>query len=357
MKKKILVWLLSTAFIFSASCSYPIENVYQNSPVITSEKSAEIIVSGSISGGEIKSGASSPAVTASGDHCTDADSDFLFDYEDVYGKNTAESYSKTGYLFSDKLGSCGDIAGTTAIVSIFVKDERTDWNTDIERDEGIYDQIVDNLRISTGWVRDSAAEYGIESDFIYDWDEYPELCVYAGFDVDFQRDIDSDHIDYAVWDFIENEIDTEGIMRRLKAQNIVYMLYINTPDDGQAVTCTRNNYYGMDYPYEMCFFFMSNMGEVEWPAVFAHELLHTFGAPDLYMPDEQFGITQEYVDYAERTYLNDIMCICSDPYSGSYYYDKITNPITEITAYYIGFTDHSDTADKWGLGKSEHIIK
>ena len=56
----------------------------------------------------------------------------------------------------------------------------------------------------------------------------------------------------------------------------------------------------MPYPYEMCCMFMNCGGYLEAPSGFAHEMLHTFGAVDLYTASE-YGVTQDYVDYVGLT--------------------------------------------------------
>ena len=85
----------------------------------------------------------------------------------------------------------------------------------------------------------------------------------------------------------------------------------------------------------------------------AHEMLHTFGAPDLYEAAE-YGITEQYVRYAEKNNLNDLMRICHDPKTNRYVYDRIVNEVTDITAYYAGLTDYSKTVDDWGFEPSQH---
>ena len=110
----------------------------------------------------------------------------------------------------------------------------------------------------------------------------------------------------------------------------------------------------MEYPYEICYMFMGEDGYYESPAPIAHEMLHTFGAPDLYVADE-YGITQEYVDYIAQNGLNDIMRNCYDPNTGSPVYDSVKNEITDITAYYVGLTDYSETVQEWGFEPSQHV--
>ena len=96
-------------------------------------------------------------------------------------------------------------------------------------------------------------------------------------------------------------------------------------------------------------------GQLEPPSCIIHEMLHTFGASDLYS-EGMYGITQKYVDYAEAARLNDIMRMNVDPRSGAYVYDRMHNPITDITAYYIGLTDYSETVSEWGFEASDYDL-
>lgn len=75
-----------------------------------------------------------------------------------------------------------------------------------------------------------------------------------------------------------------------------------------------------------------------------HEILHAFGAPDLYTADEygnNYGLTDELVDYIKNNLDNEIM-YTTDRVTGECHYSSITNDLTEITAYYIGWTIKRD---------------
>ena len=98
---------------------------------------------------------------------------------------------------------------------------------------------------------------------------------------------------------------------------------------------------------------MNYKGQINAPATFAHEMLHTFGAPDLYYAGKR-GITQEYVSYAKSAGTNDIMRVTWDLNTNYYVYDSVKNEITDITAYYLGLTDYSSTVQEWGLGQSDY---
>ena len=92
----------------------------------------------------------------------------------------------------------------------------------------------------------------------------------------------------------------------------------------------------MESDNEIVFLYYIDYGQVNPPAVYAHETLHTFSAPDLYTTDPDFGITSRNLSGLQDKYPNDIMLTCSDLSTGEYVYDRITNEITEVTASYIG---------------------
>ena len=124
-----------------------------------------------------------------------------------------------------------------------------------------------------------------------------------------------------------------------------------------STSCTRNYYEGMEYPYEMCYIYMFCDNEEESPASIAHEILHLFGAPDLYSADtdgDNYGVPQELVDELERTQSNDIMYTTYDAKKDIAYYDKITNDFTEVDAYYVGLTGSCDFVNEWNLQPSQH---
>ncbi len=271
------------------------------------------------------------------------------DYQSYYSQDT------TDYPFDTSIGSAKELDGKIAIISIFVNDNTTSWDFENSADQEMEGLIYNDLKIATEYLENAVKDYGRDMDMIYDWAEIPELAYTLDVNADYQTIDDSyGDLDYSFWDAISKNVPTEDILNKTGATQAVYMLYFNTPASNTKTSCTRNHYEGMPYPYEMCYMFMNCSGDKEPPACFAHEILHTFGAVDLYMASEFDGITQEYVDYAESSKLNDIMRICEDPKNGAYLYDTIKNEITDITAYYTGLTDSSETVDEWGFPRSQH---
>ena len=84
-------------------------------------------------------------------------------------------------------------------------------------------------------------------------------------------------------------------------------------------------------------------GRENTPAVYAHEILHCFGAVDLYYASD--AVPQAYVDHLESTRAFDLMnrCYFSD-------YDRVTTAFSDVDAYFVGLLDDCGDARKYGLG-------
>ena len=275
-----------------------------------------------------------------------------YSYEDSY-----DGYVNSGYYgeypFDTSIGSAKELDGKIAVISIFVNDNTTGWDFSDSNDQELAQTIYNNLSIATDYLEDVSSNYGHNVEFVFDWNEHPELYYEMSINMDYSN-IDNDYtIDYSMWQGIQENISTSEVLEKTGATQTIYMAYYNTPSSNTVTSCARNFYDGMEYPYEICYIFMNCEGYIEPPACFAHEILHTFGAPDLYTVSD-YGINQEYVDYVESIGLNDIMRDCSDPQTYEYVYDSINNEVTDITAYYVGLTDYSETVAEWGFEKSQH---
>lgn len=254
-------------------------------------------------------------------------------------------------------GSAETPAGTTLIVSIFVSDLAYAWNPASDADAETQADICRYLKTAGAYLESAAEAYGREAEFIVDFEENKDLRYTASFNAVMtgEEGASGEYVsnDELIWQYIEEEIDLAALTEKYEADNVLFFAVFNTDEDCAAITCTRNWYEGMPYPYEIVYLFNIDSGVVNCPAVYAHEILHTFGAPDYYMEDAQFGITQKVVSYIEKYLGNDIMYTCSDSETGDYLYDGVTNTVGEMTAYFVGLTDKSQTASYFRL-TSEH---
>lgn len=247
-------------------------------------------------------------------------------------------------------GSAGAAEGRTLVISIFADDPNYAW-TDSAEDTGRMAECCAYLRIAADYTAGVAAAYGKRADVVADFEAHPDLCYRTAFPASIVSD---DGADAAVWQFIDAEIDVPYLLSHYDAPHCVFFLFLNTDAASTPITCTRTWYESMPYPYEIVYLYRMDSGVVNCPAVYAHELFHAFGAPDYYMPDPEFAIGEDFVAYAAQTMPYDIMNYCSDPATDTYLYDAIHNPTGDLTAYYIGLTDHCDLAEQWGLAPSQH---
>ena len=258
-----------------------------------------------------------------------------------------------GWEFFTEHGSAYVLNGTNLVVSIFVSDLDYSWQWDVNdyADNNLAYNSLNSLSIACSWLTQEANKYGANPVFYYDWSENPDLYYETNLSVH-MTSRDTGSIYYAVMDYINTTVDSDALMRKYGAGNVVYLLFINTPSGFEINSASYNMNEGPNsnpYPYEFCTMFIHEGDYELWPAAIAHEILHCYGARDLYMVTSS-AITQEYVDYQESSNTNDIMRVTFDSVTGEGYYDRIVNELSELDAYYVGLTDHSSDVSEWSLG-------
>lgn len=260
-----------------------------------------------------------------------------------------------GEPFGGELGSAKKLDGTTVVVSVFADDANTSWATEGTEDGFTKQDTLEYMDIATTWLEEQCAAYGADAEFIYDWEEHPDLYYTTVFSEDMGDE--NDIVYFAQQDYVNTAIDSTAIMERHQADNIIYMLYFNMPYDSELRSGTYNYSATASYPYEIVTIHVRSMGSVTTPATYAHEILHTFGAPDFYRVDEDgtnYGVTEAFVENQENTLSNDIMYATFDNVTGENYYDHISNEFTELDAYYVGLTDACEEVKNWGLAPSQY---
>lgn len=266
--------------------------------------------------------------------------------------NNINEYDFNSY--DDSLGSANTLKGNTLIISVFVSDENYSWDQQSMTDRQTIKDINTYLGTAADFLCSSARKYGAKADFIYDFERYTDISFFTSFNTD---TADTDHAEEYMNSYIKNNIPSDELRIKYKADNIIYFIFVNTDKNFDGCSCTRNYYEGMEYPYEIVFLYNIDSGTKNCPAVYAHEILHTFGAPDLYYEDSEYGIKEKFLNYVSKNMPNDIMYYCSDIETDEYIYDRITNELSDLDAYYIGLTDQCPLIKDFGLGESQHIKK
>ena len=249
-------------------------------------------------------------------------------------------------------GSAGSVKGTTIVVTLFASDSNYSWDESSFDDQTTKSNINEYLSIAANYIEKIASDYGTTATFITDFQENTDLSYNITVDADLEEADDAS--DLAVWNAIDNTVDADALMEKYDSDNIVFITAMNTDENSSAITCTRTWYDGMEFPYEFVYLFNIDYQSVNPPAVYAHEILHAFGAPDYYTKDEYYNITESTIEYISSNLSNDIMYTCSDTDTGEYVYDSITNEVSELTAYYVGLTDSSALYEQLNLSGCEH---
>lgn len=259
------------------------------------------------------------------------------------------SSCQNNVTYDGELGSAGKLSDTTLIVSIFANDIETQWDFNSKTDQETINLMYENLSIAVDWIQQQCANYQVETELIYDWLEYPDL--YYTFDFADMNMVRADGGGYYTQQsYIEEYIDADELKQKHNAQNIIYILYFNTDETNTVNSWSLSDQQQCDVEVinvfvrddiENDYYFMS-------PAGFAHEILHCFGAYDLYYASEI--IPQRFVNYCNSTKSNDIMYTVTTE-------KEINQEFSRIDAYYVGLVDSCYQVYIWGLGTSSHISK
>ncbi len=277
----------------------------------------------------------------------------LEDYLEPWREPAYSAQTKTvsGYpVYCGNWGTAKHIEGRTVVVAIFADDATTSWDFNRDADARMRLRNRFNLSVACAWLTEQARRWGAEpGGFVWDWREYGDLYYAHAFSEDIVHGYSSPEVRTAFNEYIHNSIPTKELLSKYNADNIIYNLYLNASNSNDYRSWTTavlyNEVSADKYCPEVCVFVPYGHGRENTPAVFAHEMLHCFGAYDLYETNGSSPITQAYVDYLMSHSPNDLMnhCYFSD-------YDIITTEFSAVDAYYVGLIRNCGDVEKWGLG-------
>ncbi len=250
---------------------------------------------------------------------------------------------------SSTTGSCKYLDGTTVLVTIYLDDTSSQW---LESDEQL---VADNMKVACDYLTEQGKEYGKDVNLIYDTSPDGDLVYRISYKEAFAgstRGDKAEQLVYSVYDYIEKKIDSQAILEKYNANSIGYMVFI----DGEADRCTAYCYHlrYKDYYYqEFCLINLRwNGGYEVYPDTYAHEILHLFGARDLYYTSEYSGMSKSFINYVYEEYPSDIMLgSAADIVS---YRDYISSDITKITAYFLGWESYIAELEEYPYIKSQY---
>ena len=240
-------------------------------------------------------------------------------------------------------GSAVTPEGKTLLVSIFAGDSSCAWDKSSEEDNARKQQSLSDLQAAAAFLSAQVKRYGKELSFICDWKENADLVYEADFDMLLVRSDGSGYSTQDAW--LKANIDTVKLLEKYQADNIIFLFLFNTDEDNTVNPWSLGRANGDYILLEYSNIYLKYDGLDVQPATYAHEILHAFGAHDMYYANSYFP--QKYVDYLKQTPCNDIMYTIAETH-------EITNDFTDLDAYYVGIAPRPAEAEQWGLGLSEH---
>ena len=227
---------------------------------------------------------------------------------------------------SYKLGSARSLEGKNLIYSLFVDTPDAEWT---DRDKK---KALKNLEIAKEYIETEAKSYHKKVDLVVDFEENEDLTGSARINFSLKDGEDYEEaLDEEIAAWLDEQIDYEALTKEYKAKGIATIVFVNHKGSTYAIC-----YDGVDNPQESLVMFA---GEV--PAVYAHEILHLFGAHDLY---EDAEYTEEVCEYVKKAYPDEIMYTVKDE-KGRLNNSEIQNELSPVTAYHLGWVNYIEEID------------
>lgn len=238
-------------------------------------------------------------------------------------------------------GSAGILEGKSVLISIYIEDTKTRWS---ENDKN---EASKKLMSASRYIKKQAKKYGKNVTIIADRKKYKDIC----YDYQTKWKIkDSNKSQMKLYKemkkFIENDMDVTAIREKYGTDSMGFLFHVNK--SGVSSTMVHYIQDGTKYFYECATLFSEYQKEPEGASTYAHEILHLFGARDLYEKSLPDGILSSFVKYVETKFPNDIM-YSTYTMSGKQLKYKIKNEISRITAYFLGWRDSIPEKKKYAL--------
>ena len=253
----------------------------------------------------------------------------------------ASSYADT--YKGSPLGSAKLLEGKTLLVTIFVDIEDSQWTW------ADFEAIRNKYALAKAFLETEAQRYGKDLEFIYDFEAHPDLIYKANAPAERFEAFWGDGISSGSYGDIASYtrfLGTIGLLNTFIEEMIPYQALADKYGTDSIAYCFQVKrwapanfevFYNPDilpdssYHEKFILFDLAQWGAEALP----HELLHTFGAVDLYLESPVNGVSRALVDHARAAYPNDIM----GNWDEARVQDSIPYAIGPVTAYCLGWLD------------------
>lgn len=238
-----------------------------------------------------------------------------------------------------RYGSVQLLSEPTVLVSIYLNDAATGSIWTMDAREAARKQV----EMAVNWLTEQAAGYGVTTQLYYDdGSANSDLSYTYAVKSRMRGGVDSQESNEFLdeMDALCATVDTDALRQRYGTDHVGFLLFL--PVAGTSFTMAHYAEDDLNFYYEYCCLYRNDAyaaePEPESPATYAHEILHLFGAPDLYEGSADPYVDGELTAYVENTYPDDIMFSTYEA-DGSNLYTSINKVISPLTAYCIGLAD------------------
>ncbi len=197
------------------------------------------------------------------------------------------------------------------------------------------------LDLAAGWLETKAEEHGVPLNVICNETDLTFRYSAPGMLKESRKDISFTY-NSTIGDYLYH-FDLQSIKEKYKTDSVGFVVFL--PGEGTSFaypyTATGSAKWDAVGYYEFANLYMydeSAPDEYENPATYAHEILHLFGACDLYEENEADHISLALSDYVADTYPDEIMYYTYEDDNTSNY-ETITKDMSPVTLYFIGWGD------------------
>ena len=213
--------------------------------------------------------------------------------------------------------------GTCLLINVFLSDGESSFNT-VEKT-----RAMAHLSHAVNYLERQAKSYDKDLSIIY---KESDLMLNCEMNSEIPTDLDDYMWIFTVVQKIHAQKSIDSIMEKYGAENVSFIFHVDKT--GRSYARMQNHKSDAFYDDEIAVVFSSDVaadnGVYDTTSyVYAHEILHLFGAIDLYYP---FNPDDERIKLAEARFPDDIMLV--------YAYDINSAFISNVDAYLIGWCDY-----------------
>jgi len=232
-------------------------------------------------------------------------------------------------------GSARFLQDNVVLVSIYL----IDGSSGFSKEEIAYTREAVDMAAS--WMERKAEEHGVPLNVICNKQDLTYRFTADGMLKESRKEVSFTYTD-TIGDYLYH-FDLNALKEQYDTDSVGFLIFL--PGEGTSFaypyTATGSARWDAVSYYEFANLYMydeSSPDEYENPATYAHEILHLFGACDLYEENETDNISQDLSDCIADVYPDEIMYYTYEDDNTSNF-EEITKDMSPVTLYFIGWGD------------------